>query len=154
MIEFILSLAAVIALGYFALRVASRSRKFGDIPAAMASVCTGLRDAWTQFASEFKAPWLLVAVILGFAAVILRASLLFVLLAATLLFWFASAWLREFRFLMHLSDDVFPGQNDKLIWAILLIVLPPVGLWLFQSYREAHWPETKPSSTEAHGEVG
>ncbi len=65
------------------------------------------------------------------------------LLAAVVLF--ARAWLREFTYLMRLRDDAFPGHNDKLIWAILLIVLPPVGAWLFQTYREAHWPEAKPS---------
>ena len=57
---------------------------------------------------------------------------------------FGKAWLREFTYLMRLGDDAFPGHNDKLIWAILLIVLPPVGAWLFQTYREAHWPEAKP----------
>jgi hypothetical protein len=62
---------------------------------------------------------------------------------------FARAWLREFTYLMRLRDDAFPGHNDKLIWAILLIVLPPVGAWLFQTYREAHWPEAKSSKGEA-----
>ena len=57
---------------------------------------------------------------------------------------FGKAWLREFTYLMRLSDDAFPGHNDKLIWAILLIVLPPIGAWLFQGYREVHWPEAKP----------
>jgi hypothetical protein len=68
-------------------------------------------------------------------------------LAAVVLF--AKAWLREFTYLMRLRDDAFPGHNDKLIWAILLIILPPVGAWLFQTYREAHWPEAKSSKGEA-----
>lgn len=55
------------------------------------------------------------------------------------------AWLREFHFLIQLTDDVFPGRNDKLIWGILLIVLPPVGVWLFRNYRAAHWPQAKPA---------
>jgi hypothetical protein len=62
------------------------------------------------------------------------------------LFLFARAWVREFYYLMRLADEVFPGQNDKLIWAILLIVAPPVGLLLFRSYRRAHWADTKPES--------
>ena len=70
------------------------------------------------------------------------------LLAAFVLF--ARAWLKEFTYLMRLGDDAFPGHNDKLIWAILLIVLPPVGAWLFQTYREAHWPEAKPGKGEAY----
>ena len=65
------------------------------------------------------------------------------LVAAVVLF--ARAWLREFTYLMTLGDDAFPGRNDKLIWAMLLIVLPPVGAWLFQNYRELHWPEAKSS---------
>ena len=62
---------------------------------------------------------------------------------------FARAWVREFAYLMKLRDDAFPGHNDKLIWAILLIVLAPVGTWLFQNYREAHWPEAKPTKGRA-----
>lgn len=58
---------------------------------------------------------------------------------------FGMAWLREFHILIQLSDDIFPGRNDKLIWGLLLIVLPPVGVWLFRNYRMAHWPDVKPS---------
>ena len=58
------------------------------------------------------------------------------------------AWVREFVYLMKLRDDAFPGHNDKLIWAILLIVLPPVGVWMFHTYREAHWPEAKPGRAD------
>jgi hypothetical protein len=53
------------------------------------------------------------------------------------------AWLREFSFLMRLGDDAFPGRFDKPIWAALLILLPPVGVLTFWSYRKAHWPEAK-----------
>ena len=45
---------------------------------------------------------------------------------------------------MRLDDEAFPGRNDKLIWAVLLIVLPPAGVWLFQGYREVRWPVAKP----------
>ncbi|WP_435008922.1 hypothetical protein P12x_000174 [Tundrisphaera lichenicola] len=73
--------------------------------------------------------------------------LLLVIVAALVLF--GRAWVREFAYLMRLRDDAFPGQHDKLIWAILLIVLPPVGAWLFGSYREVHWPEAKPGRSDA-----
>jgi hypothetical protein len=73
--------------------------------------------------------------------------LVLAVLAALVLY--ARAWLREFTYLMKLRDDVFPGHNDKLIWAIVLIVLQPLGAWLFQTYREAHWPEAKSSKGEA-----
>jgi len=66
---------------------------------------------------------------------VVALSVLFVLLTV--------AWLRQFGFLMQLGDDAFPGRFDKLIWALLLIVLPPVGVLAFWSYREAHWPAKK-----------
>jgi len=56
---------------------------------------------------------------------------------------FALAWLRQFAFLMQLDDNAFPGRFDKPIWAFLMIVVPPVGLLTFWSYREAHWPRAK-----------
>ena len=85
------------------------------------------------------------------AALLILPALPFVLALAVVaaIVLFARAWLREFTYLMRLRDDVFPGHNDKLIWAMLLIVLPPVGAWLFQTYREAHWPEAKPGKSEA-----
>jgi hypothetical protein len=57
---------------------------------------------------------------------------------------FASAWVREFQFLMRLGDDDLPGRFDKPIWAFVLIGLAPFGLFLFRSYRLAHWAEPKP----------
>ena len=76
--------------------------------------------------------------------------LVLTLIVGTAAVMFARAWLREFTYLMRLSDDPFPGHNDKLIWAILLIVLPPVGTWLVpQTYREAHLPVAKPLKGDA-----
>ncbi|WP_435020686.1 hypothetical protein TA3x_001965 [Tundrisphaera sp. TA3] len=51
----------------------------------------------------------------------------------------ARIWGREFLTLMRLDDGAFPGRHDKLIWGLLLILIPPVGAWLFGAYREAHW---------------
>ncbi len=56
--------------------------------------------------------------------------------------WFARAWRREFGLLMDLDDGAFPGRFDKVIWAALMMLLPPVGLWTLRSYRLAHGPET------------
>ena len=39
---------------------------------------------------------------------------------------FASAWVREFQFLMALGDDDLPGRFDKPIWAFVLIGLAAV----------------------------
>lgn len=61
---------------------------------------------------------------------------------------FFRAWAREFLFLMTLDDSRFPGRFDKAIWALVLIALPPVGLFLFRSYREVRWPEALASKPE------
>jgi hypothetical protein len=63
---------------------------------------------------------------------------------ALALILFASAWVREFQFLMTLRDDDLPGRFDKPIWAFVLIGLAPFGLFLFRSYRLTHWPEPRP----------
>jgi hypothetical protein len=68
-----------------------------------------------------------------------RLALMLVVLWA--LFWFARAWQKEFVFLMGLRDEQFPGRHDKLIWAVLLMTLAPIGIWFFRAYRLAHWPE-------------
>lgn len=90
--------------------------------------------------------------LVGVLGVLLLAGMLPVvvtLAVLALLYLFAVAWLREFEFLIQLRDDAFPGRNDKLIWALLLIVLPPVGVWLFHSYRGVRWPE--PSASKRGG---
>ena len=73
--------------------------------------------------------------------------LLFALMVVVLLA--IRAWRYEFLLLMSLSDEEFPGRNDKLIWAAALLIVPPIGVWLFRSYRAARWPEPaslKPSA--------
>jgi hypothetical protein len=75
----------------------------------------------------------------------------FVLAAIVL---FAANWLREFRCLMSMADDCFPGRNDKLVWAILMIFLPPVGVIAFWSFRRAYWATEKPSAAELRHELG
>lgn len=64
-----------------------------------------------------------------------------VVTALVLLAIMLQAWRHEVHFLMSLRDEDFPGHDDKLVWAAFLILMPPVGLWLFRSYRQAHWPE-------------
>jgi hypothetical protein len=86
----------------------------------------------------------LLAVLTAIPALLVGFVLLLMFAAAV--FFFAQSWLHEFTFLMRVEDDAFPGRNDKLIWAILLIFVPPVGIFLFRSYRQAHWPEAKPKS--------
>lgn len=54
---------------------------------------------------------------------------------------FVRAWFRDFAYLMTQPDEAFPGRYDKLIWALLLVVLPPVGVLAFWSYRRAQQGE-------------
>lgn len=101
--------------------------------------------------------WPSVSLVAGVLACLLALAVLFsggdeevvvfaVLVAAVLL---AIAWVREFVGLMSLGDESFPGRYDKLIWAALLVVLPPVGLVTFSVYRKVHWPSAKPSMSAA-----
>jgi hypothetical protein len=105
--------------------------------------------SWTAGWFRQAEGWQIAAVVVVAIVVLPLMPLLLTLLFLAALALFAKAWLKEFTFLMRLRDDDFPGHNDKLIWAILLIVLAPVGTWLFQNYREAHWPEAKPSKGDA-----
>ena len=72
-----------------------------------------------------------------------EAMLPIVLLSVWVLAWFVRNWRKEFVFLMGLKDEDLPGRHDKLIWAAVLLVLAPIGVWFFRSYRLAHWPEPK-----------
>jgi hypothetical protein len=80
-----------------------------------------------------------------------------VVLCLWVLGWFVRSWCNEFVFLMSRRDEEFPGRNDKVIWAIALLLFAPVSVWLFRSFRLAHWPATKFVSvddSELHREPG
>jgi hypothetical protein len=107
--------------------------------------------------------WQIMAVV-GVAALVLHVlsgphnggAFSAVLLCLIVLTWFVRAWCHEFVFLMGLRDDDLPGRNDKLIWAVVLLVFAPFGVWLFRSYRLAHWPAGKivsPNDFEPHPET-
>jgi len=66
---------------------------------------------------------------------------------------FLLAWVHEFTLLMRQGDDAFPGRFDKPIWALLLIVLPPVGVLAFWSYRQAHGSPAKVIDAAAYHEL-
>lgn len=114
---------------------------------------TEWRDRIVEAARSIR-PWQAVAVAAIVLALAIPASVLLVVAAvAVLVAIFGVEWLAEFQFLMRLGDDAFRGRNDKLIWAILLIVLPPVGLWQFRVHRQAHWPEAKPEKIFAFDDL-
>jgi hypothetical protein len=72
-------------------------------------------------------------------------------LCLLVLVWFVRNWCNEFVFLMGLRDEDLPGRHDKLIWVVVLLALAPISVWLFRSFRLAHWPEPK---SVYHGEFG
>jgi hypothetical protein len=82
-----------------------------------------------------------------------KPGFLVLLLSGVVLVLFARAWVAEFLFLMGLRDDVLPGRFDKVVWAGLLVALPPVGLWVFRRYRAEHWPESV-EAKRRHGAFG
>jgi len=100
--------------------------------------------------------WYVAAVALGLFVLLVGANIgprdeegllaLLALMALVVLGVFLYAWRREFLFLMSLRDDAFPGRFDKPIWAATLVLLAPIGFWLFRSYRLAHWAEAKPET--------
>lgn len=58
-------------------------------------------------------------------------------------------WVREFTGLMAIGDDAFPGRHDKLIWAAVMILLPPIGPLCFALFRRSCWPAAKPVAHDA-----
>ncbi|MEO6810921.1 MAG: hypothetical protein ABI353_17555 [Isosphaeraceae bacterium] len=80
------------------------------------------------------------AVLVAFVVLPVRGVAVILPLAALLVL----AWVHEFTLLMRQGDELFLGRYDKPIWALLLIILPPVGLLTFWLFRKAHWPEAKP----------
>jgi hypothetical protein len=146
MFEFF-ALATVLLFGsYLAWSLATSKPRRQVIQSHAHDVGKGLKE----IAAHFPRGLLLLGLVLA-AFVVTRAGApggLIVVLLGALIFLFASRWLEEFRFLMELDDDAFPGRNDKLIWALLLIVLPPVGLWQFSSWRAVRWPQKQASAAD------
>ncbi len=115
-------------------------KRMHSLPARLTE-WTRQAGAWLRQAEAWQ-----IALLAVVALVLLPMMPAVLLLAgAAALVLFVRAWVAEFTTLMRLGDDAFPGGNDKLIWAVLLIVLPPVGVWMFGTYRESRWPEAKPA---------
>lgn len=87
------------------------------------------------------AAYLLVGVLL--LTLVLPAAL--TLAIAALVVALVAAWVHEFVFLMRLAPEAFPSRHDRLVWIVLMLLVPPVGLLAFWSFRRAAWPESKPS---------
>ncbi len=85
-------------------------------------------------------------VALGLLAIAVVLPLALALAVVALVVAVVLAWVHEFVFLMRLGDEAFPGRQDKLVWAALMIVLPPIGLLAFWAFRKSHWIEDKPAT--------
>jgi hypothetical protein len=89
---------------------------------------------------------------LAAAAALVAAVVLMHFLAAGLVLLFvgialllALAWFEDVVWLMQQPDSVFPGRYDKVIWAALLIFLPPFGMLALWSCRR----KTQEATTKA-----
>jgi hypothetical protein len=91
---------------------------------------------WQMMSAVAVAAFLILAFQTGYLIAFILVVVSFIVMA-----WFVRAWSHEFVFLMGLRDSDLPARHDKLIWAVMLVTLPPITTWLFRSYRLAHWPE-------------
>jgi hypothetical protein len=66
-----------------------------------------------------------------------RNEALVFLAAAVLLGLFARAWRDEFVRVMLMSEDDFLHRYDRVVWIVLLVALPPVGVSFFRAYRRS-----------------
>jgi hypothetical protein len=125
-----------------------------QLVAPQSSVHEGVRRRLAQF----KLWQLAVAVILCgllFSMMSVREPIIpFLLAVVIVLSLYLRTWRDEFVFLMGLRDEDFPGRNDKAIWVLVLLILAPVGPWLFRSYRLAHWPQPKRTRDAEAGTAG
>jgi hypothetical protein len=99
--------------------------------------------AWFVHRFDGLRLWHVIVVLGGLSLFAIERDPPFLLIACVLalLFLYALAWVHEFFFLMGLGDGAFPGRFDKLIWALVLILLGPLGLWAFRRYHAVQWPE-------------
>lgn len=112
-------------------------------------------DRWLSRHPEVPRTAVVVGLTVMSLMLLVAALPLFLALAAVAaIVLLARAWIREFSFLMGVDDSAFPGHHDKLIWALLLIVLPPVGVYLFRAHRRAYWPESDAKPAQMADELG
>jgi hypothetical protein len=57
-------------------------------------------------------------------------------------------WCVQFVSLMEISDDKFSGKNDKLIWALAMLLTGVVGAFLFWLNNDSYYDDP---SSENHG---
>lgn len=56
---------------------------------------------------------------------------------------FVVFWVSQFIQLMLLSDEDFPGKNDKILWFVTFILLSVIAPGLFAWWKQAYLHERK-----------
>jgi hypothetical protein len=61
-------------------------------------------------------------------------------------------WGYQFVQLMHLKDEDVPGTHDKLIWAALFLLLPPIAPFVFRWWHQGYVQkqERRPEGSTDH----
>ncbi len=95
-------------------------------------------DAYLARLQSSEGPTYIAYLVLGLVVVGLVLPPFMALAGVALVVAFVALWVREFVALMSRPDAAFPGRYDKLVWSVLLLVLPPVGLAAFWWYRRNH----------------
>ena len=127
----VLTLAVVVALD----APAERAKSAGDGPTGIS-----LLDHWLNRLRPWHAAASIMLTGLLLLAIQWHEPELFLLAGLMVLALHVRAWRHEFTLLMALPDDALPGRNDKVVWIVLMVLLPPLGFYAFRSYRAAHLP--------------
>ena len=94
---------------------------------------------WTprQWRFKFNHFQIVIAVFAYFLAIVKagpgQEGFLILVAAVAILALFLRLWIREFRRLLALPESAFRSSSGRTTWMILLIVLAPIGLWMFRS---------------------
>jgi len=54
---------------------------------------------------------------------------------------FAIYWIYQFVQFMSFEDELFPGRYDKLIWAVVFLLAPPLAPFAFHMWKSARRAE-------------
>ena len=149
---FLVIVGAVCAVSYATRRgllfgpVSAAGRSRDDYRRAVNELLSGLPQPSAR-AFRFALIAAAFVAVLVMVAEPMSIPVLFLIAVPVGLIWFLRIWTREFLFLMCLGDDDFPGRHDKALWVLVMVVVPPVGLWVFQSYQQLRWPDDSAVST-------
>jgi len=84
-------------------------------------------------------------ILMSIALALLGVWMSVALFPLLLMLLLAGFWVTQILDLMHRRDDEFPGRSDKLIWALVIILLPGLGAfayWLWKPLLPVASPES------------